>query len=210
MTTAKWYVIRTEPRAEYLATDELTKDGYEIFFPRVAAASPRLGREDEPLFPGYLFIRWENTGQGLPAFRSAHRVAGWLNFDGSIPSIPDSDVDTLQERIDEIDHHGGVWHSYQVEERVRVVSRYIDCLAQVTEQPKSAKGRVRVLLDFMGRLVPTEVPWNNLRPVDDIPEAMRSITGPNSAGDAKRTRRTRGKGRRVQGFKAQPMGVGSR
>jgi transcriptional antiterminator RfaH len=207
---AKWYVLRTEPRSEYLATDELTKDGYEIFFPRVAAVSPRLGREDEPLFPGYLFIRWEITGQGLPTFRPAHRVAGWLNFGGTIPSIPGSDVSRLQERIEEIDHRGGIWHSYQTGEHVRVVSRQFDCLAQVTEQPKSAKGRVRVLLDFMGRLVPTEVPWNNLRPIDDVPDAMESIIGQNSAANAKRTRRTRGKGRWVQGLRSQPVGGGSR
>lgn len=210
MTSAKWYVIRTEPRAEYLATDELTKDGYEIFFPRIAAACPRFGRNDEPLFPGYLFIRWENTGQGLPTFRPAHRVSGWINFDGSILSIPDSDVDTIQRRIDKIDHQGGVWQSYQVGERVRVVSRYLDCLAQVTEQPKSAKGRVSVLLDFMGRLVPTEAPWYNLRPIDDVPESMRSITGPNSPGGGSRARRTRGKGRRVQKFRSQLIGPGFR
>ena len=205
--TAHWYVIRTEPRAEYLATNELTKDGYEIFFPRVAATNPHLGREDEPLFPGYLFIRWEISGQGLPTFRTAHRVTGWLNFGGSIPSLPEGDVRALQERIEEIDERGGVWHSYQIGDRVRVVSQHIEGLARVTEQPKSAKGRVRVLLDFMGRLVQTDVPWNYLRPVDDLPEAMQNIVGPANASNTKRTRRTRGKGRWVQGFGRRPVGL---
>ena len=33
MSNGNWYVIRTTPRAEYLAASELVLDGFEVFFP---------------------------------------------------------------------------------------------------------------------------------------------------------------------------------
>ena len=54
---SNWYVLRTEPRAEYMATREMDRDGFEVFFPCVEAAHSRFGHADTPLFPGYLFLR---------------------------------------------------------------------------------------------------------------------------------------------------------
>ena len=57
ISTAAWHIIRTKPRAEYMAARELDRDGFEIFFPRIKVAQPRVGHTDDPLFPGYLLIK---------------------------------------------------------------------------------------------------------------------------------------------------------
>ena len=71
---------------------------------------------------------------------------------------------------------------------VRIVSKTMESVAQVVDQPKSSQGRVKVFLEFMGRLVPAQVPWEQLQPIDNDP--LETLQTP---------RRTRGGGRWVKG-----------
>jgi transcriptional antiterminator RfaH len=189
--TLRWYVARTQPRAEFLAADELTRDGFQVFFPRVKAAQPRQGHADVPLFPGYLFLRCDPGVQGWPSFRPAHRIASWLRFGDEIPWLPDEVVTSLMECSASINHHGGLWRRYQAGETVQVVSGTINSLAVVLEEAKSPHARVNILLEFMGRMVRAQVPWVNLQPVEDQPPAQHHAP-----------RRTRGRGRWTRQFRS--------
>ena len=185
----KWYVIRTEPRTEYLAADELARDGFEILFLRVKVIRPRVGHTDIPLFPGYLLIRCHPEAEGWPVFRPGHRVLGWVGFAGEVPSLPDEAVTELMQRVDAINGGGGLWKRFQAGERVRIVSHSLEGLAEVVEAAKSPQARVKVLLNFMDRLVSAQVPWEHLRPVEE------GTTHPERV-----SRRTRGHGRWIRGF----------
>ena len=135
-----WYVLLTEPRAEYLAAAELSRDGFEIFFPRVKAAHHRAGHTDEPLFPGYLFLHHDIDSDGWPSFRIAHHVVGWVSFGGVIPSIPDQTITELACRVEAINTSHGLWQRFRPGEMVRVVSGNLDGLAEVVEEAKSPRG----------------------------------------------------------------------
>lgn len=185
----KWRVIRTEPRAEYLAAGELGREGFEVFFPRVIVAHPRLGHTDTPLFPGYLFLRCDPDADGWPVFRPAHRVLGWVRFGGEVPSLPEEFVGDLNRRLESANGGEGLWRRFRPGEVVRVVSDSIEGFAQVVEEAKSPRARAKVLLEFMGRLVQAQVPWDSLRPVAN-----------ESYGTYRQLRRTRGKGRWIRGF----------
>ena len=187
--TLKWHIIRTEPRAEYLAAGELRREGLEVYFPRVKVIQPRTGHTDTPLFPGYLFLRCDPDSDGWPVFRPIHRVLGWVGFGGEVPSVPDEFVDELEQRLTKGGDQG-VWHRFRPGELVRVVSQSLESLAEVVEEAKSPNARVKVLLEFMGRMVPAQVPWMNLQPVESQPHLA-----------ARPPRRTRGNGRWVRGFK---------
>ena len=189
MTTPRWYVARTEPRAEFLAASELSRDGIEVFFPRITALHPRMGHPDTPLFPGYLFVRFDPESEGWPSFRPIHRILGWVTFGAEVPWLPDRVIGELRERVDAIDRDGGLWQRFQRGQMVRVVGHNLDSLAEVIEEARSPQGRAKVLLQFMGRLVKAQVPWENLRPAQAPPvETHRA------------PRRTRGGGRWVRGF----------
>jgi len=186
-----WFIIRTEPRAEYAAAQQLTRDGLEVFLPRVRSPLPRFGHADTPLFPGYLFLR-SGTGPGeWPTFRAAHRVVGWVRFDDFIPSIPDEEIADLRLRIDAINGSDGLWTKFKPGDTVRVVSGGFEGLAQVMEEPKSPQGRAKVLLHFMGRLVQAQVPWANMWATQSLPSVA-----------PKAPRRTRGKKRWIKGAAA--------
>ena len=185
----RWYAARTRPQAEFLAATELERDGFNIFFPIVKDPKPRKGHTDTPLFPGYLFLSCDPEGEGWPLFRPRHRIAGWVNFEGEIPSLPDEAMAELRQRLNYLNREGGLWRRYQPGETVHVVSGSMESLAEVVEEAKSPQARVRVLLHFMGRLVQAQVPWENLRAVEKPDVAIQHAP-----------RRTRGRARWNRGF----------
>ena len=185
----RWYVTRTEPRAEFLASSQLLRDGYEIFFPRIKDPYPRVGHTDGPLFPGYIFLRCDPEAEGWPSFRPGHRIAGWVSFGGEVPWLPDEVVAQLKAQSEMINVQGGLWQRFQRGETVVVVTSSMEQLAEVVEEAKSPQARTKVLLEFMGRLVQAQIPWQNLRSLDD---SYRDRHRP--------PRRTRGQGRWIRGF----------
>ena len=185
----RWYVIRTEPHSEYLAVSELEGDGLQIYFPRVKTVRPRPGHADSPLFPGYLFIRCDLEGTGQPSLSRAPHVSGWVRFGGIAPAVPEKVISELAQRVESLNREGGLWTRFRPGQKVRVMSFNLESAAEVVEDAKSPHGRVRVLLDFMGRLVSAQLPWQDLRPITD--DSSEQHRGP---------RRTRGRGRWIQGF----------
>ena len=181
-----WYVARTEPRAEALAACELGREGYETFLPRVRNPQSGIGNSHSILFPGYLFLRFDPELGGWPFFRQSHRILGWLRFGGEVPCLPDNVVAEIKERIEQINLDGGLRQRFQPGDEVRLTSESLHCLAQVVED-KKPDTRVKVLLRFMGRLVSTQVPREDLQLIGNEPWEKQRFP-----------RRTRGKGRRVR------------
>ena len=186
---SEWYVIRVHPRAEYLAAEELIRDGHEVFFPCVTVAYARVGHSDTPLFPGYLFIRLDLERDGWPSFRVAHRVAGWVNFQGEVPTVPKEIVDALALRLDEKTGGQGLWRRFQPGDLVKVVAGALRGRGEVVEVAKTPNGRAKVLLEFMGRMVEAKVPWDALQ------------SAKMNWGKPRLPRRTRGMGRWTPDFR---------
>ncbi len=191
-----WYTIRTKPQSEYVATAELERQGFEVFLPCVKSPQPRIGRDDVPLFAGYLFLHCDLNSPEVPSFSVAPHVLGWLNFDGVIPPMPNDAITALTERLEVINSDGGLWRRFEAGETVEVVAGHFQGFAQVVEAAKSPEARVKVLIEFMGRTVPAQVPWESLRSVE------------NAAGwGLPRSRRTRGGRRWIRGFGSRAQAV---
>ena len=189
--TEGWYLVQTRSMSEYTAAAAMERHGYELYFPRIRTPRPRRGHDDAPLFPGYLFVKANVNGSGLPPIGRVAGLIGWVQFDGVATSISDEVILELDRRLDAINHSGGYWTRFRPGDQVRVSSGRMEALAEVLEEPKSPESGVRVLLDFMGRLVPARVPWRDLRSIGDG-EAVQYLGRP--------PRRTRGRGRWVNGF----------
>lgn len=185
----KWYAVRTKPQSEYLAGNVLGGQGFEVFLPLVGSPTPRAGRQDTPLFPGYLFLRYDVDRQDWPSLTQLPGILGWVRFNGFVPAVPDEVVELVAERVQAINCTGGLWTRFRRGQRVHVLSGKMEGLAEVVEEPRSPEDRVRVLLEFMGRQVPAQVPWLNLRPIERTALALRLRTD---------QRRTRGRGRRIR------------
>ena len=190
----KWYVVRTEPRADRLAEVSLRRDNFEVFSPRLKSSIDHSGRTDAPLFPGYIFLSWNQDDGKWPTFKPDHRVYGFIEFGGEVPWLSDDVLQDFAKNVDELNGDNGIWGRYPVGEQVWINSPGLNGLAEVLEEAKSPQARARVLLQFMGRKVNAHVPWKDLRPVEfKLPERPGN------------PRRTRGHGRRIRGHGPQTL-----
>ena len=192
-----WHVVRTRPLGEYLAADSLRRIDLQVFFPRIRTRQPRLGRQDVPLFPGYLFFRYNLDEDGWPAFYDVPHVLGPVQFEGVSPPVPDEVIDTLAKQVDMYNEERGPRARLIAGQRVRVVSGKLECLAEVVVEPKSKQARVRVLLEFLGRMVIAQVPRGDVWLMDP----WESRTSPQH----RSPRRTRGRGRWIGGWRPHSM-----
>lgn len=190
--TLRWYAAHTRPMAEYAVAHGLERAGYEVFFPRVRTPYPRPGRGDAPLFPGYLFVRYDGDSPGLLSIGGASQGFRLVAFGGAVAPVPDQVVFHLQERLDSLNASGGLWRTFQPGEKVRVRLGPTDTLAEVVAQA-SPQERVQVLLQLLGRHISVDVPWQSVRP------ASTSELGERGGRCPPPPRRTRGRGRWIQG-----------
>jgi len=190
----RWYVIRTKPQSERLAASALERNGLELFFPLVRTPLVHAAPSMVPLFPGYLFVRYDMEAGDAQMARRLPGILGWVRFNDVAPPLPDDVIANLADRVESINNGGGLWTRFRPGDKVSVVTGKLEGLAEVVEEAKSPESRVRVLLEFMGRQVPAEIPWQSLKPA-------RKDSGPTAP--ARRPRRTRGGGRWVRGFRPE-------
>lgn len=185
----RWYVVRTEPRAEFLAAAELSNKGVEVFSPQFNSVHPRYGLRSKPLFAGYLFLKCDPEANGWPSFRGATHVAGWLTFGNERPSLPEEVVAAMMEQWEAIKEQGGNVRKFEIGEKVRIIAGSIRGFAEIIQEAKLPKARAIVMLQFMGRTIEAQVPWEYLEPtsIENQPEL-----------DTRSPRRTRGKGRKIR------------
>lgn len=187
-----WYVVRTNPRSELIAHNHLVNYGFEHYLPLVAPLDSVSKGYEVPLFPSYLFLRYDIESPESTSLRSIPGLNGLVNFDGVPPSIPDAVIDSLRQTVALINETGGLTDRYQSGDRVwvRWGNGATEDLARVISDSRSPHSRVRVLIEFLGRLVHGEVSRSNIRPANDGDNP--SQVSPNRA-----RRRTRGRGRYV-------------
>ena len=177
-------MARTEPRAEHLAEDRLNRDGLQVYLPRIRSTNFKHSQEFVPIFPGYLFLK---TDLGIPSLRPFHRLVGWVNFEGEPPWISDTVMSQLMHRVDEINGQGGLWRQFNAGDKVEIISGTIKGLGEVIKDGKSSSAPVQVLLQFMGRLLNSQIPREYIWPVSEKP-----------VDTYKEPRRTRGRGRWIR------------
>ncbi|MCS7222282.1 MAG: transcription termination/antitermination NusG family protein [Anaerolineae bacterium] len=181
-----WYALHTQPHRELQVAHLLFVREVEVFLPMVPMRHRRLGKVDRPLFPCYLFARFDLDVLGLSPVRWTPGLRCVVAFDGRPVAIPDEVIVRLQERVQAVQAAGGLpSHQFQPGERVLIVDGPLRGLEAVFQGPMRPSERVRVLIEFLGRLAETEVPLDS---VERVPSGAR----------AHPPRRTRGRGRPIR------------
>lgn len=188
----RWYAARTKPLAEYTARERLEAAGLEVLLPCGPSRAPRPGHQDTPLFPGYLFIRYDLEERGWDQLHRVPQLLGLVAFEGMVPSVPDEVIYQLARLIEAMNGTNELWNRFHPGQRVRVTLGPTESLAEVVEEAKSPQARVRVLVEFLGRLVEARIPWRDVQPMG----ADGFLRNWNS----RAPRRTRGRGRWIRGY----------
>jgi transcriptional antiterminator RfaH len=153
----RWYVVYCKPRKEETARFHLAHKGLETFFPRLRLPKRALKRPAiVPLFPNYLFVRLcvpeeYNYARWCPGVRCV------VNFNGTPTPVDEEVVRFLKKRADA---EGVVEACVQltVGQEVQITGGPFAGLIGIIQNPPDARGRVRILLELLGRQVRAEIP----------------------------------------------------
>jgi transcriptional antiterminator RfaH len=159
----QWYVLRTKPRAEVVATCHLERKQIGVFFPRYAASETGglwVGRSrdrTEPLFPGYLFVHLDISSDYYSAAWTPG-IRDFLKLGGAQPQpVGDDVVACLRSRADENDVVRPRVR-FRIGDRVEVTRGPFSGLLAVIDRPCTPSGRIHVLLDLLRRRTGLELP----------------------------------------------------
>lgn len=163
---ARWFVAHVKPRQEELVCSQLSGLA-ETFLPRLLVQrrhGSRRWKALEPLFPGYVFVRFRPEPPVLPLVRWTRGVKRLLGSEEGPTPVEDEVVAYLRARTEP---EGFIVARPRLVEgtRVRFVDGPFALLEGIVDRPASRAERVRVLLKLCGTLVRVEVPATELVPV---------------------------------------------
>jgi transcription antitermination factor NusG len=95
-----WFAVVIKPRHERAVLDGLSQKGLESFLPQYWAArawSDRVKRLQLPLFPGYVFCRFE-YGRRLPVLRTPG-VRSIVSFGAEAIPVRDEDIERIRRMV---------------------------------------------------------------------------------------------------------------
>ncbi len=91
----EWYLLQTKARREAVARENLERQGYLTWLPRLRVRRPRSERI-EPLFPGYLFVQLSPDVDNFGPIRSTVGVLRLIRFGAAYARVPDAWIDELK------------------------------------------------------------------------------------------------------------------
>lgn len=159
-----WFVVHTKPRSEDRAAHSLHERAIHTFLPRLLVRrrhGSRRWQTLEPLFPGYLFARFQPRPEVVSGVRWARGVRQLLGDDAGPTPIDDDVVCYLQAR--EAGRGFIVPNQpFAPGMRVRFTHGAFEFLEGVIDRPASRADRVRVLLMLMNTAMVVEVDTSEL------------------------------------------------
>jgi transcriptional antiterminator RfaH len=161
-----WYLVHTKPRQEKCALTNLERQGYECYLPTIPSERLQQGSirlSDEPLFPGYLFIR---LGQGVSAkswspIRSTKGVRRLVSFGAEPAKVDDGLVELLQARGGAADAEQPV-RLFSPGQRVQVAAGPFAGIEGIFQMAEGER-RVIVLIELLSKTVPVKLAPSVLR-----------------------------------------------
>jgi len=162
-----WYLVYTKPQQERVASENLQRQGYEIYLPKLkkkikrgSSYHFRIGI----LFPRYLFIHLSDQLDDWGPIRSTVGVVHLVKF-GNIPAVlPDDLINQL--RLSESEEDVRILEEKALEPGETV--RFIDGAMHGYEaifQCKSGSDRVLVLMDIAGKHSRLNVPSSSIETI---------------------------------------------
>jgi transcriptional antiterminator RfaH len=105
-----WYLIKTKPQQEAIATQNLTNQNFNVIFPKAV-----INNKTTPLFPSYLFIELDDKIQNWTPIRSTRGVSNFVRFGLSFAKVPNQIINliktqqqqTIEKMINICSHHKG-------------------------------------------------------------------------------------------------------
>lgn len=160
-----WYLIHTKPRQEKCALENLERQGYQCYLPRLPTEKLRQGMlavADEPLFPRYLFVRLGlgDSAKSCAPIRSTKGVSRLVSFGIEPARLDDGLIELL--RTQEAAVQTEPERLFKPGERVRLTEAPFTGIEGIYQMADGER-RVMVLIEILSKPVALHVAPANLR-----------------------------------------------
>lgn len=157
---AGWHVAASKPRKERIAEINLRLQGFETFWPNIRTVVRRRGKATpvlEPLFPGYLFVRFNRERDRWQSINGTMGIQRLICARGGLPApVPKSAMQEILQRCPQ-----GTWEAaipeLQCGQLVDLVDGPFTGMSGRFEQMVSGD-RVRVLMSLLDSEVSVVMP----------------------------------------------------
>ena len=99
----EWFILQYKANAHHQAVKNLNQQEFETFLPLNDITSRKASRfinSMQPLFPGYMFIKFDKTNTRWCKINNTYGVTRLITFNSMLKSIPTVVVDNLIKRCD--------------------------------------------------------------------------------------------------------------
>lgn len=99
--TARWLIARVRPGLLTRALENMERQNYAPYAPRIMARGPRGAPRPQPMFPGYVFVAFPEDGRWMP-LNSTIGVLGVIMGAGEQPALlPGTEIEKIRAREDD-------------------------------------------------------------------------------------------------------------
>lgn len=154
-----WFVIYTKPNSEKTAEVNLLRQGFEVFLPLIEKTRRHARRVDKilrPIFPGYLFVRFDAAIMPWHSINGTIGVRHILTNNGRPQPVAKNFVEILLGKLNERGAVGYPEQPFAVGSKVEVAAGAMQGkLATILSTDD--QGRVQMLLSMMGGNIVTTI-----------------------------------------------------
>lgn len=150
----RWFVVCCKPRQELVAQENLLRQGFHVYLPRIKVKKHRHGKwidVVEVLFPRYIFVQVNPVKNSIAPVRNTRGVVGLVRFGGQPTVIADEVMDALfQREAASSGLHQDDRPMFCVGDPVKLVEGPLAGMEGIFVQEDGEK-RVTVLLELLGK-----------------------------------------------------------
>ena len=164
-----WFCLRGQPKREHIAAACLRQiSEIEVFCPRLRFRKPTTRGPIwfvEPMFPGYLFARFDYATFNRRVSQSPG-VSGFVQFGDRLALLPDSLISEIKIRTGQ-DELVEVNRALEPGQNVQITQGPFQGLEALVTRLISARDRVEILIEWMGRSLHAEASVADLVPLTE-------------------------------------------
>lgn len=150
----RWYLVYTKPRQERVAQENLERQQYSVYLPRIWDRPKHKQRQPVPMFPRYLFIHLDQSTDNWGPIRSTLGVVSVVRFGLKPAAVPDLLIQAVRDREDPVGIVEYIGQEFSKGQSIRVKEGVFQG-AEGIFLAKTGQERVAVLLQIMGQPVRT-------------------------------------------------------
>ena len=159
----KWYVLQFKTNSHYIAQQNLKRQKFETFIPMqeiVSQKGSKFFKQLRPLFPGYMFIKFDSSTTSWQKINNTYGVIRLVNFNSGPVSVSTELITQLIQQCDTKQCLTFI-KSFKKGDHVRITNGpFLNFLSTIESIEQNQ--RIWLLLDLMGTKIKTKINLKNI------------------------------------------------